>query len=375
MPTFPSTSYPIDAPASSVPGAGPVILGAVVAVVLIALMIIFTYYYKKRVLDPHRPVSGGFMAGVYDETYGGHSEGSDLILWRELGGTRHRMVPLADADIGSMEKGTFRLVFQQTSASGRNVGPSMVSAEPVPRDLAASVCGRTELTGNLSVHTPDGDDALALMADATGSAPTEFSFCIDIFGNDFRNYRRTVTVRGSPIRGSMCLFGRELVHDDGDPLSKDLNMDFVCGFHEGEEGHIVLSTDLGSDDVEVEDLHGAPTEDMVGRYYLLLDFTPLGLPKVGIPGISSEPISHGTAVRIASDTIRNGALNVYCPRREDALELCREVIGGREPSECRLSDDPVLTVSYLIDRKDRGKAVPRIMFGDAVVDADPPSDS
>jgi len=47
------------------------ILRFVICTILIIVMVIVTYYCRKHVVKPMKPVSGGFKAGIMDDVAGG----------------------------------------------------------------------------------------------------------------------------------------------------------------------------------------------------------------------------------------------------------------------------------------------------------------
>ena len=63
---------------------GDLIATAVLVVILIIVMVAVTIVYKRRVLDPMKPASGGFMAGINDDVHGGHAE--DVVDLFEVDG-------------------------------------------------------------------------------------------------------------------------------------------------------------------------------------------------------------------------------------------------------------------------------------------------
>ena len=90
------------------------ILRFVICTILIIVMVIVTYYYRKHVVKPMKPVSGGFKAGVMDDVAGGHMEGFDPVLARSLGA-------------GDMKPSHWRSVIRTTSyrdLSGSCISPS-----------------------------------------------------------------------------------------------------------------------------------------------------------------------------------------------------------------------------------------------------------
>ena len=86
------------------------------------MMVIVTYYYRKHVVKPMKPVSGGFKAGIMDDVAGGHMEGSDLVLARSLGGGRYETIPLEIRDTDNIVPGSFWIVYQPIDMRGQRVG-------------------------------------------------------------------------------------------------------------------------------------------------------------------------------------------------------------------------------------------------------------
>lgn len=218
----------------------------VVAVLLVVALVVVTYFYKRHVLDPMRPASGGFMAGVNDDVHGGHMEDEVLVLSRALGGLRFDAVPICEDALSSVGAGRYRLVYQRIKALGTVDGDAVITVPDIDRDLARKVLGLPEGTGALSVYTPDMEDARSLMAGVPGSEPTEYGFSTGVLSVELRNFRRS---QGIPVPGPMALFGG-LLPDEEEPAAARLS-DFALGFHIGDTDVLVLSTDLGGAEVRM----------------------------------------------------------------------------------------------------------------------------
>ena len=169
---------------------GDLIATAVLVVILIVVMVAVTIVYKRRVLDPMKPASGGFMAGINDDVHGGHAEGEDIVLSRGLGGGRFPAVELDEDSIGAVSSGSFRLVLQPTTAGGKPRGEPLISSSDISAGLVRDILSLEGASGTLSVYTPDREDARSAMEVATGSEPTGYGFSAGILSKDLSNFRR-----------------------------------------------------------------------------------------------------------------------------------------------------------------------------------------
>lgn len=313
---------------------GDLITAAVLVVILIIVMVAVTIVYKRRVLDPMKPASGGFMAGVNDDVHGGHAEGKDIVLSRSLGGGRFPAVELDEDSIGAVPSGSFRIVLQPATAGGKPRGEPLISSSDTSADLVRDILSLEGASGTLSVYTPDREDARSAIEAAIGSEPTEYGFSAGILSKDLRNFRRC---GGNAVSGPMCLFGRVLPAE-GDE-ARDRMMDQSMGFHIVGDRVVRLSEDLGGIEAEMRDIGADSFEDAVLRsFHLLVDLK--GVSKVAgkvAEGamMSVDPIPYRVALAVCADTSRTGVLSVYTPDRADAERLMREASGGEDPYEAR----------------------------------------
>lgn len=313
---------------------GDLITAAVLVVILIIVMVAVTIVYKRRVLDPMKPASGGFMAGVNDDVHGGHAEGKDIVLSRSLGGGRFPAVELDEDSIGAVPSGSFRIVLQPATAGGKPRGEPLISSSDTSADLVRDILSLEGASGTLSVYTPDREDARSAMEAAIGLEPTEYGFSAGILSKDLRNFRRC---GGKAVSGPMCLFGRVLPAE-GDE-ARDRMMDQSMGFHIVGDRVVRLSEDLGGIEAEMRDIGADSFEDAVLRsFHLLVDLK--GVSKVAgkvAEGamMSVDPIPYRVALAVCANTSRTGVLSVYTPDRADAERLMREASGGEDPYEAR----------------------------------------
>ena len=313
---------------------GDLIATAVLVVVLIIVMVAVTIVYKRRVLDPMRPASGGFMAGVNDDVHGGHAEGGDIVLSRSLGGGRFPAVVLDEASIGAVPPGSFRLVLQPVTVGGKPRDEPLISSSDISADLVRDILSLEGASGTLSVYTPDRGDARSAMEAAIGSEPTEYGFSAGMLSKDLSNFRRC---GGKAVSGPMCLFG-QVLPAEGDE-ARGRMMDQSLGFHVVGDKVVRLSEDLGGIEAEMRDI-GADSFDgaVPGSFYLLVDLK--GVSKTvgeAVEGamMSVDPVPYRVALAVCSDTSRTGVLSVYTSDRTDAEGIMREASGGEDPYEAR----------------------------------------
>lgn len=228
------------------------------------------------------------------------------------------------------EESGYRMVLQPMDLRGRMAGPPAVTVNSIARPVVLSVLSSRGLSGMLSVYAPGRDSAAALMREATGTEGVEYGFSVGLMEANLANLR----VRKSPseddgLPGPICLFGDYL--GDGSELDLPGNearkSDFAWGFHIAGRD-VVLSSDLGSS-VHSESGFGEVGD---GEIRIALDRHPLEGTGHTV-STASGPIGRDVAVAICSDRVRQGVLCVYTPRREDALEIMTEALGGRRPEE------------------------------------------
>lgn len=276
----------------------------------------------------------GFMQEIYDETYGAHLEGTELVLCPELDSRRFAMRVLDRDSIRGCPQGEYRIVFQQISARKKNNDTLMISEAPVEMDIIRSVFGLKGRTLCLSFYTPDREDASRLIAEMTGREPVEYSHSMEAFDADLRNFRPRRTPGTECCMGAFCLYGDYLGREGetGFPQENERMMDRALGFHLLEAPRIVLSPDLGGEEFTLIDICNELIEDVErGEFRLFLDSSEMskatGQRFTGF-SLSAEPVSRDTALRICSEPTRIAMLNIYTPEREDAISLMDEASGG-----------------------------------------------
>lgn len=268
----------------------------------------------------------GFMAGVRDEVHGAHQEGSEIVLWSELGGVRFQVVT-ATAETVAAPQGSFRILYQPSKTIGVPTGDLLVTAEEVDRDLALRICSRRGISGLMGVYTPSRSDADALMRAAIGEAPTEFSSCHRFMRACVSNLRGRPGESGLP--GPMCCYGEFRLPGDGSADAAARTQDEDDGFHVV-DGMVRLSPDLGGEDLEFRPLDpDSVNAAEAGRFYAVLTGECKSVP--GTPALSG-PIGRDAALAIASSWYRSGVLGLYTPDRADAEALAREA-STQEPKE------------------------------------------
>ena len=334
----------------------------VVAVLLVVALVVVSYYYKRHVLDPMRPASGGFMAGVNDDVHGGHMEGDVLVLSRVLGGQRFDTVPIHEDALSSVGAGRYRLVYQRIKALGTVDGDAVITVSDIDRDLAQEVLGLPEGTGALSVYTPDMEGARSLMAGVPGSEPTEYGFSTGVLSVELRNFRRS---QGVPVPGPMALFGG-LLPDEGEPASERLS-DFALGFHIGDPDVLVLSIDLGGAEVRMHELDERGFDGTAaGEFYLLADIRDtMEQLNRDVRGalISRDPLSEDIARRICRDASRSGLLSLYTPGRADAAAMMESVVGEDGMTEVHNPGRVLSFDAACLSRKSNIRGSPKLVYG------------
>lgn len=329
-------------------------------------------FKRKKEDDGGRKQKGRFMAGVYDEVTGGHFDGGDIVLWDGIGGGRFPAEDIGDS-MPETEPGSFRLVLQDFAVTGALRGSPAVTTEPVPEDVALTILSKTGLTGNLSVWTPRREDALEAVRRATGEDALEYCACTGYLGREFRNLRSRAPLRnGEGLAGPMCLYGEPLAEDGSDEARYRL-MDFSCGFHADGEA-MVLSSDLGSGRLSMQDIDAGITEVPDGEYRAVVLTDPLMkiVEKAGteVPehirrsaAMSAEPVSRQVALRICQNFTRAGALCVYTLRREDAWDLVAESSAKAKPYEAEVPEGIAGHVEGAIGTKGAGRESVMVFYG------------
>lgn len=333
-----------------------------VAVLLVVALVVVTFYYKRHVLDPMRPASGGFMAGVNDDVHGGHMEGDVLVLSRALGGQRFDTVPICEDALSSVGAGGCRLVYQRLKVLGTVDGDAVITVSDIDRDLALEVLGLPEGTGALSVYTPDMEDARSLMAGVPGAEPTEYGFSTGVLSVELRNFRRS---QGAPVPGPMALFGG-LLPDEGGQAAVRMS-DFALGFHVMDPDTFVLSSDLGGAEVRMRELDERGFDGTVpGEFYLLADIrdTMEQLNRdVRAAMISEGPVPEDIARRICRDMSRNGLLSLYTSDRADAMAMMESVAGSEGITEVHNPGRVLSFDAACLSRRSDIRGSPKVVYG------------
>ena len=243
----------------------------------------------------------------------------------------------------------------------------MATTNEVSRSVALSVIRSQDLSGMLSVYTPEEDDAVEIMRGMLGYEPLHFDFSCGYLNANIRNLRRRTWVGDEGLTGPMCLFGEYL--GDGDsidlPENAEMKMDFGLGFHKHpERDAVVLARDLGGIEFGLVE----PDRDEVskvrpGSFRVLMELSRIQfLEDSAAPvAMSDIDVPRETALAICADRIRGGGLGVYTPERDDALELIREANRGKRPTET--TDVPELNGMSCFCRKDYDGSRPRAVYG------------
>ena len=339
------------------------ILRFVICTIMIIVMVIVTYYYRKHVVKPMKPVSGGFKAGIMDDVAGGHMEGSDLVLARSLGGGRYETIPLEIGDTDNIVPGSFWIVYQPIDMRGQRVGTTVMTIDAVPREVALRICSSTKLTGSMSVYTSRQEDAHGLMSEALeGKDPVEYSYSFSVLSVDASNYRAS---RGAVVPGPMCLFGTIMDPDGEDEETIQRRMDATVGFHQGDDPDTLnLAVDLGGGSWRMASSRD-DTSFEEGKFYIHIMVDPSLFGKEGSEAsiaISIDPIPKDLAVMICADQSRAGIMSVYTPSRADASNLMEESLGAK-PLEVKGSDDPWSSNPSYLTHARRSNRARKVIYG------------
>lgn len=332
----------------------------------VTAMMLFSFGRSKKRADASEQSKSGFMDSIRESVHGARSEGGSIILWRDIGGGTYPARPIGHWIREETGTGSFRLVYQHTKAVGTTVGEPLVSVNEVSRAVALAVCIRQDLSGMLSVYTPDRDDARRFMADILGYEPVEYGFSVGFLNANIPNFRRRPWEGEEGLPGPVCFFGDYIGDQDSLrlPENRDLNSDFVWGYHPDGDGRLILSRDLGGRELDIVD---ASDDNLIGieRGSFRLIVEVARIPQFegdGCPiALSVEDISRDDALAICSDRVRQGGLGVYTPDRDDARVLMSEANRGRRPNESR--DVPSLMGMSCFTYRDKDDMRPRAVFG------------
>ena len=107
-----------------------------------------------------------------DQTLGFHlQEKTRIALSPDLGGGEFTPVEVCDEAIRGVEGGEFRLFLDPSEiskATGQRFTGFSLSTEPVSRDTALRICSEPARIALLNVYTPEREDAISLMEEASG---------------------------------------------------------------------------------------------------------------------------------------------------------------------------------------------------------------
>ncbi len=295
---------------------------------------------------------GRFMADIDDDLYGGHLDGDTLVISRSLGGGRYTLREMDEGDPPS--PGEFHLLHQRFEVRRKSVGPTRITVEPVPYELASRILSWKGLGGMVSVYTPEREDALRLVEDACGSAREHLYFA------PLNTRLRMFSPRGkgNDEPAPVCCFGGPIDEKEGDDMA-----DFVMGFHvvSKEPPLLQLSVDLGGMEFMVRDLDDSGFSSVPeGEFRILISLRRNGI--CNGDAISTEAIGRELAEDILMNRSR-GYLSVYTPRREDAEGLAMDVFGEAHHSD---TSRHVLSTDVRIVSAKRTPAAPVVAYGDMI---------
>ena len=330
-------------------------------------MMLFSFRRRKQAEDAGERSDKRMLTPVLDSIHGAHLDGGAIVLWKGIGGGSYPAREVGPWIYDETGSGMFRLVYQPTTTIGAPTGPPVATTNEVSRSVALSVIRSQDLSGMLSVYTPEEDDAVEIMRGMLGYEPLHFDFSCGYLNANIRNLRRRTWVGDEGLTGPMCLFGEYL--GDGDsidlPENAEMKMDFGLGFHKHpERDAVVLARDLGGIEFGLVE----PDRDEVskvrpGSFRVLMELSRIQfLEDSAAPvAMSDIDVPRETALAICADRIRGGGLGVYTPERDDALELIREANRGKRPTET--ADVPELNGMSCFCRKDYDGSRPRAAYG------------
>lgn len=327
---------------------------------------LFSFGKSKKKTEAPGQSKPGFMGSVTESVHGARLDGSSIVLWRGIGGGTYPCRPVGPWISEETRGGSFRLVFQDMSALGRMSGATMATVSEVSRSVALSVCRRRELTGMLSVYTPDREDARGFMAEVLGHRPVEYGFSVGCMEANMTNFRGWPWEGDERLPGPMCLFGDYIGGPDSldEPANRDLLADFGLGYHSGGRSVMVLSADLGGGTYTLVDADAETTSSVAdGEFRIIIGagMVPFHKGDGASLVMSAEGISREDAMLVCSDRLRSSGLGVYTPRREDASQLMADANRGRRPTENR--DVPELMGMSCFTAKGYDGMRPRAVFG------------
>ena len=327
---------------------------------------LFSFGKSKKKTEAPGQSKPGFMGSIMESVHGARLDGGSIVLWKDIGGGTYPCRPVGPWISEGTTSGFFRLIFQNTTTVGRVEGDTMASTNEVSRVVALAICRSQDLTGMLSVYTPDREDARRFMEAVLGYQPVEYGFSVGCLEANMANFRRRPWEGDEGLPGPMCLFGEYIGDSDSLdlPENRELLADFGLGFHIGGRDAVTLSADLGGRTFGlVEADADGVAEVPAGEFRLLFEIFRLPFVKdKEFPVLmSSEAVTRDEAMLICADRLRSGGLGVYTPDREDARNLMSEANRGRRPTET--VDVPELRGMSCFTCRDYDSLRPRAVYG------------
>lgn len=206
------------------------------------------------------------------------------------------------------------------------------------------------------------------MSEALGYEPIEYGFTGEFMGMVMDNMRGRPWERENQTPGPVCFFGDYVCAPEELELPENAVRcsDAEYGCHVSPEGTIVLSSDLGGTELDIDGILPWTLEAIgKGEFGVIVDsriHPDLYQLKLGI-GIGDRTITREQALAICCDRIRPGMLSVYTPDRADALELMQEAV-SRRPVEA-VDDPKAEQMSYF--QMDGADFRPRAYYGTSAV--------
>ena len=327
---------------------------------------LFSFGKSKKKTEAPGQSKPGFMGSIMESVHGARLDGGSIVLWKDIGGGTYPCRPVGPWISEETTSGSFRLIFQNTTAVGRVEGDTMASTNEVSRVVALAICRSQDLTGMLSVYTPDREDARGFMAEVLGHRPVEYGFSVGCMEANMANFRGWPWEGDEHLPGPMCLFGEYIGGPDSldEPANRDLLADFGLGYHSGGRGVMVLSADLGGGTYTLADADAEAISSVAdGEFRIVIGagMVPFHKGDGASLVMSAEEISREDAMLVCSDRFRSSGLGVYTPRREDASQLMADANRGRRPTETR--DVPELMGMSCFTAKGYDGMRPRAVFG------------
>ena len=175
---------------------------------------LFSFGKSKKKTEAPGQSKPGFMGSIMESVHGARLDGGSIVLWKDIGGGTYPCRPVGPWISEETTSGSFRLIFQNTTAVGRVEGDTMASTNEVSRVVALAICRSQDLTGMLSVYTPDKEDARRFMEAVLGYQPVEYGFSVGCLEANMANFRRRPWEGDEGLPGPMCLFGEYIGDSD-----------------------------------------------------------------------------------------------------------------------------------------------------------------